>query len=211
MTVQETLTKFELYLDDGTELSTQEEVDLFDKIYQKVCMYRPWEFLKKTVTGTLSTTVPYISLPSDFSYLTENNQYTDNNIGIDNTNASKVIFVGTNYDPYKVVNFSDRRQYRNQTNICWIDMVNSRLYFAVQPTSALSYEFDYMSFPPKLTTTGTPLIPSRFHDIIYHGMCADDYMIQQSDKLRSYQKENELKYQDYLSQMAYWNASLINN
>lgn len=209
MDAQDIITKFELFVDDMTELSTQEELDLLNKIYQRVCMYKPWEFLKKTASGTLSTTVPYVTLPDDFSFLLENNKWSDTNIGVPNTTPAKVVFIGTNFTPYEIVNWSDRRQYRTNKNVAYLDLPNNRLVFPVQPTSADTYEFDYMSVPEPLIITDTPIIPARFVDILYHGMCAEDYIIQQSDKARSYQKENEAKYTDYLSQMNYWNANLI--
>lgn len=211
MLASEIITKFEQYVDDTTELSTTEELALLNKIYQRVCMYRPWEFLKKSATGTLSTSVAYVSLPADFSYFTVNNQYTDNSYPIENNAAPKVVFVGTNYEPYQIINYSDRRQYRNQKGFAYVDIANSRLYFTLQPTSADSYEFDYMSLPTTLTASDTPSIPTRFQDIIYHGMASEDYIIQQFDKARSYQLENEAKYNQYLADMSFWNANLQNN
>lgn len=47
MLASEIIAKFELYVDDSTELSTQEELDLLNKVYQKVADDRPWEILKK--------------------------------------------------------------------------------------------------------------------------------------------------------------------
>ena len=67
MLTSELITKFELYVDDGTELSSQEELDLANKIYYSICNYRPWEWLKKTVTGTISSGT--ITLPTDFAYM----------------------------------------------------------------------------------------------------------------------------------------------
>lgn len=211
MLASEIITKFEQYVDDTTELSTTEELALLNKIYQRVCMYRPWEFLKKSVTGTLSTSVPYVGLPTDFSYIINNNQYTDNSYPIDNNSAPKVVFVGTNYEPYKIINYSDRRQYRNQKGYAYVDIVNSRLYFTLQPTSADSYEFDYMSVPTTLVASDTPSIPTRFQDIIYHGMAVDDSIIQMFPKAQSYLGENQAMYDKYLAEMSYWNANLQNN
>lgn len=206
MTKQDIIKKFELYFDDGTSLSSQEESDLFDKIYQNVCLDRPWEFLKKTGTGTQSTTLPYINLPNDFQYLTTNSSYSTSDFEA----GTPVVFVGSDYTPYRVVSWSDRRQYRTANNTCYIDIVNNKLYFNVQPTVSNTVEFDYASFPStSLALTESPSIPDRFQDIIYHGMVVDQNIIEMSDKAKSYASENQAMYNSTLKDMAYWNSNLI--
>lgn len=199
------LKKFELYYDDGTSLSSQEESDLFDKIYDAVCSVRPWEILRKVFTGTTSTSVPYIDLPSDFQYLSENGNYSTP----DYIARGPVVFVGTNYTPYQVVSFADRRQYRTQSEVCYIDIVNNRLYFTVQPTTVQPVEFDYIHIPPPLALNESPIFPARFHDIFYHGMVIDQNIIEMSDKAKSYAPENKRYYEDTLKDMAYWNSKLV--
>lgn len=205
MTRDEIIQKFELYIDDTSELSSTETASLFTKIYQKVSAYRPWEATKTAASGTLSTSVPYVSLPSDFAFLTQNYNMTS----AGEYGNGPVILVGSSYTPYRVVSWSDRRQYRDQDRIAYIDIANSRLYFAKQPASADTYEFDYHSVPALLTGSSTPWIPERFQDVIYHGMCVDSFVIQQSDKAKSYKSENEKMYKDYLDAMGYWNAQLV--
>lgn len=196
-------------MDDTTNLSSTEESDLFDKWYSLVCNDRPWEFLKAAGSGTLSTTVPYVALPSSFSYLTAN----ANSTSTDTEASNPVVYVskdgGVTYSPYTVVSWSDRRSYRNQDGYCYIDIANLRLYFTLQPTGAWLYEFDYKANPTALALGDSLAIPSSYQDIIYHGMCSDDFVIQQSDKAKSYKAENEEKYGLFLSQMALWNANLI--
>lgn len=209
MTKTQIITKFELFMDDSSDLSSSEESDLFDKWYAIVCNDRPWEFLKKSASGTVSTSNPYVSLPADFGHLTSNANSTESSYEASNP----VVFIskdgGTTFAPYKVVSWSDRRQYRNQDGYCYLDIPNSRLYFTLQPTGAWSYEFDYKSFPTALASGDSPAFPSQFHDIIYHGMCSDDFVIQQSDKAKSYKAENEEKFSILKNQMALWNANLI--
>src|SRR3954465_11890058 len=125
MTKAETIAAFNLYIDDTSELSTTEESNLYDKVLNFIYRSRPWEILKKAYTGTQSTTLPYIALPTDFSFLVQNHNYTDINASAD----GPVVFVGTAYSPYKVVSWSDRRQYLNQDGYCYIDIINRRLYF----------------------------------------------------------------------------------
>jgi len=205
MIASEIITKFELFMDDTTDLSSTEELDLLNKIYTRVCMERPWEFLKTAFSGTSSTSLPYVTLPSDFAFLTQNHNYTDSSYSA----SRPVVFVGTTYRPYEVVSWSDRRQYRDQDGYCYIDIVNSRLYFTLQPVSAEAIEFDYASLPTALTLSDTPLIPSRFHDMLYHGMCVEDNIIQQSDKAKSYAQENNQMYKRIFDDLCYWNANLI--
>jgi hypothetical protein len=202
MTTAEIISKFELYVDDATELSSTEELDLANKIYQKVCSYRPWEFLKKTATGTIVS--GEITLPTDFAYVATNSQSTDPNVEQDTVTAPKVVFVGTDLAPYRIVNFSDRRQYKEQ-NVCYIDPSDSKIKFIVTPTQT-SYEFDYIKVPSDLIVGTSPIFPARFHDIIVHGMASEDYIIQQFDKAKAYIQENAVKYSSILADMSYWNA-----
>jgi hypothetical protein len=211
MLVSEIITKFELYVDDSTELSSVQELALCQKIYSKIWNDRPWEFAKTSATGTLSTSVPYVSLPADFGSLTENNQSTDNSVEIDNNAVPKVVYVGSSYTPYQIVNWSDRRKYLNKSGYAYLDIPNSRLVFTVQPTIAESYEFDYFKIADTLTTSSTPAFPARYHDALYHGMAADHDIILLFPRANSYAPENTAKYNSYLQDMALWNASLQAN
>ena len=204
MTKLEIITKAQLYLDDTSELSTQEFSDLFDKMYRKVTRMMPWEGTKVEGTGTTSTSVAYISLPSDFLYLTANANHTTSNYEA----GGPVVFRGTNYDEYPVVSWSDRRQYRSQ-NRAYIDFTNSRLVFTVQPTVAESVEFDYHSQATVLTDSDSPWFPAEFHDALYHYMVSDDFMIQQSDKAKSYSQENWRDAEAIMDDMKLWNSQLV--
>lgn len=205
MTGAQIITLFELQVDDMTELSSSEELDLLNAVYQELMASRPWEITKKAATGTTSTSVPYITLPSDFGYLVANNNYTERGMYAERP----VVFVGANYDPYKVVSWSDRRQYREDSNACYIDIVNSRLVFTKQPTSALAVEYDYSSVPADLTTGTSPVFPARFHKMLAYAMAVDDTIIQMSDKAKSYAAENQARYEKYMSDMEYWNSELV--
>ena len=205
MTKQEVITRAQLYLDDSSELSDSEFSDLFDIKYAEISSRRPWESLKKEATGTTSTTLPYIALPTDFRYLVQNANYTDNS----HEASLPVIFRGSQYSPFKVVSWSDRRQYRNQDGYAYIDAANNRLVFTYQPTVAELYEFDYMSAPAVLALSGTPWFQSEFHPILFHEMVSDDYIIQQSNKAESYQQENKALAETYYRNMEYRNAKLV--
>lgn len=204
MTGADIITSFELQVDDMTELSSTEELNLLNAVYQEIMGSRAWEITKKQGTGTQSTSVPYIALPTDFHSLALNHSYTDRGA----YGERPVVFVGSGYDPYQVVSWSDRRQYRTKSNVCYIDIVNSRLYFTVQPTSALAIEFDYHSVPADLATNTSPVFPSRFHKMLAFAMAVDDSILQMSDKAKSYAPENKARLEKYLEDMEYWDASL---
>ncbi len=204
MTKSDIITKAQLYIDDVTDLSSQEYSDLFDKMYRKVNTDRLWEGLKKEHTTTTSTSVPYVSLPTDFLNLVENKNHTTSDYAAE----FPVIFRGANYNPYQVVSWSDRRQYRDSDAHAYIDWPNSRLYFTKQPATTEAVEFDYYASAADLTDNDEPWFPAEFHDVLYHLMVADDYMIQQSDKAKSYKEENEMAAKEIMKRMAMWNARL---
>jgi hypothetical protein len=205
MTKSEIIVKAQLYLDDSSELSTQEFSDLFDKMYRKVNSNRPWEGTKKEGSTTTSTSLQYVPLETDFLFLTQNANYTDSS----DAAARPVVFRGTQYKKYEVVSWDDRRQYRNSDAHAWIDYPNLRLYFSKTPSVVESVEYDYHLSMPALTDNDAPWFPAEYHDVLYHMMVSDDYVIQQSDKAKSYKSENDKMAKDYLEEMAWWNSQLV--
>ena len=116
---QAILDKFEEYTGDTTELSSDQELDLANKVYRMIQNDRPWEWLKKSVSGTVSVngTLATITPPSDFSYFAENHQATNIAREPRGDESPKVIFLSTAtgvYQPWKIINFSDRRQNLNR-------------------------------------------------------------------------------------------------
>lgn len=213
MTGATLITTFELQVNDITELSSSEELAVLNRVYRKVLDHRPWEFLKKSASGTMSSdaTGYYITPPADFAYIFSNGNCTANNLpDIVGTSEPKVIFVGTTYQPYYIVNFSDRRQVRNKVGYCWFDAVNNKIRFEGTPVST-TYEFDYIYVPDDLTTGTSPVFPARFHEVIVFGMAVENEIMQISDKAKSYAPENQIKYLSLLADLASYNASLIVN
>lgn len=186
--------KFETYVDDGTELSATDELDLLNKVYNKVWMDRPWEFAKKGYSVSINGVS--IALPTDFSSIIETEL---------NGEMKKVVYVGANY--YRVVPFSERKNYQNRSGYCWLNMASSLLEFSESVSGTLT--FDYIFVPADLTLTTGPAFPERFSHILYHLMAVDDYAIQQFDKARSYANENQAKADDWLERMQIWNALLL--
>lgn len=210
MLSSEIITKFEEYTDDLTELSSAQELALLQKIFNKVWNDRQWEFAKASASGTFALTTPNIAKPSDFGHFLENNQTTDNSVSVDNNASPKVIFIGSAYTPYQIVNWSDRRQFRNQTGYAYLDLPNSGISFTATPTATDIYEFDYKKLAPTLITSTalSTYFPADFHDMLYHGMAVDDDIILRFPKAQSYAPDNQAKFDAYLNSMRLWNANL---
>ena len=199
---QSIIDKFELYAGDETELSSAEELDLLNKKYFYVLNLHEWEFLKKEATGTLSTSVDYVDIAVDHADFYSFAKNHDNN--------QKVVYIGDNYEPYEIIPFGNRRQYRNNQGYAYYDVRQKRLTFTKQPSVADSYEFDYIYKPDDLTTATAPVFPVNFWDAIYHAMLLDNDIIQMSDKARREYQENQQKFEEIMSSMYAWNASITN-
>ena len=197
MITSDIIARYNLQVDDASELSSDEELSLAQEVYDEIANDRPWEWLKATYTGTTSTSVPYIALPSDFKQISPNK---DNN---------SVVFVGSDYSEYKVIPFSSRRDYRDMSGFCYIDVANSRLYFTLQPTSAMAVEYDYIKRPAALTLATAPLVTTdQFGKLIAYGMAAKFSNIEQSEKDSSYQRENSVQYARLLSDLQIEDANI---
>lgn len=189
-------------MDDTTELSDSEELRLLNKIYNRVSTVHTWKRLIQEYSGTASGTT--LSLPERFAYVVENDNYTENG----QYGGGRVVYIGSEYTPWKLVDISDRRNYRNRNGFAWVDLANSNLVFSTDP-GAKAVEYDYLEFPTPLTdTSDTFWIPDAYTPILYHGMCIDDFVIQQSEKARSYRDEHLGSYNMYLNDMKSWNMSL---
>lgn len=211
LTAGEIITKFELQVNDLTELSSDEELDLLNDKIQDVAMERPWEKLKKNATGALTldatTGLYYIAKPTDFGMFIENNLYTENNMPVYNNARPCVIFIGVNRQPYQVVNYSDRGQYKTTGGVCWLDLTVDKIFFSVAPSDLTIYDFDYGSVPPLMTSTASipSWIENRFRKMLWFAMATDNEIIQLSSKANSYAADNRAKYQDTLEKMNWWN------
>lgn len=208
--VEDIITNFELEVNDMTELSTSEELLILNRVYKRVCL-SPYEFLKVNATGTIlsDSTSFYITLPDDFRYLSSNGDFSEQNMMYDDNVKPRVIFVGPNFARYKVINFSDRVQYRNQTGYCYLDLAGNKIRFCYPPTDT-TYSFDYIKTPPTLTTADAPLFPEDFDSVIVYGMAQENEILQRSDKARSYKDDYEIKYQQAVRDLKLYNAQMVN-
>lgn len=177
------IARFNLQVDDSSELSTSEELALVNEVYNEIADDRPWEWLKATFTGTTSTSEAYIDLPSDFKEV------------VQNLENRMVVFVGEDYEEYEVIPFSSRRDYRDQSGFCYVDIPTGRLYFTLQPTAAEAIEYDYIKRPDDLTTATAPLVTTTsFGNMIAYGMSARFPSIEQAEKGTSYATDNRTEY-----------------
>jgi hypothetical protein len=205
MTKDEIIEKAKLYLDDSSELSDAEWSDLFDKFYRIFNSSHTWEGTKAEGTGTTSTSVAYITLATGFLYLTANANMTDASYEA----GRPVVYRGSTYRPYQVVSWSDRRSYRDQEGFAFIDIPNNRLEFTKLPTVAEAVEYDYHRQMPELAGSESPWFPAEYHDWLYHRMVSDDFMIQQSDKAKSYAKENRAAAEEIMNNAKWQNSQLV--
>jgi len=211
-TATEIIELFELQVNDVTELATAEELKILNRVYLRVCSLRPWEFLKNTASGSISqdSVGYYIDIPDGFYSFTENANYTNNTMEYQGNANPKVIFVGTTYEAYQIVNFSDRRQYLNKTNYAYLDMASNKIRFTTTPV-AMTYEFDFYKLPDKLTANDYPVFPGNFHEFLAYGMAVENDILQLSEKARSYRPENEKLFKEEITNMAYWNSLQYQN
>lgn len=208
--VADIITSFELEVNDMTELSSSEELLILNRVYKRICL-TPYEFLKTNATGGIQSdsTSSYITLPSDFRYLSNNGDFSEQNMSYDENLKFRIVYLGPEYSRYKVINYSDRLQYRNQTGYCYLDLGNGKIRFCNTPTQT-TYSFDYIKTPPTLTTADAPLWPEDFDAVIVYGMAQENEILQRSDKARSYKDDYELKYQQALRDLKLYNAQMIN-
>ena len=194
MTGEEIISLFNLLVDDSTELSSAEELDLLNASYQEVCDDRPWEFLKTEFSGTTDGTT-VLALPSNFSYFIEMND-----------DGEKIIWVDGH--SYLLINFSQRRQYKDQTGIAYFNGTN--LYFIEAPKTGLEVLGDYIKTPDDLTTATSPIFKASFHKMLAYKMAISDFIVQANLSDNNSIENNTALYRDYLSRMQYHNARLTN-
>lgn len=218
-TVAEIIEKFEAQTDDATELSTDEELALFNRTLAKIYDERPWEFLKREATGTFSTASKYLTLPTGFGYVIENAQTSDNADEAEFNGAQKCIYSydgSTNYTRwYQFVNWSDRRTYAGRSGYAWVDLLNSRVELSSYPIDTTAYSYDFKFQPTELLITDVGsaiLLPQRFRPMIWFAMAVDDDLLLRYPKEKSYAPENNAKYESYFRDLCSWNARLgLNN
>jgi hypothetical protein len=148
------------------------------------------------LAGVTSTSLLYVTLPTDFKEFSLNKD------------GKSVVFTGTDFQEYKVIPFSSRRDYRDMVGFCYVD--SSKLYFTSQPTSILDVEFDYIKRPTDLTLITEPIVTTdQFGKMIAYGMAAKFTNIEQPDKSKgSYQSNNKSEFDKMLTDLQLEDASI---
>lgn len=201
MTGQEIINTFELKVDDQSTLSSGESLALANEVYRRVLDYKPWEWLKKEGTGTVSN--KQVTAPSDFKFFSAN---YDSPMG----DFIPVVFVGSDYEPYEVIPFSQRNdsRYRDNDNFVYYDARQGLITFTGDGANGKSIVYDYIYQPDDLELATSPVFPTRFHDIIFYGMAVDFPALDNTPKNRSYAEEYEFRYEQVLLDMCYENSKI---
>ncbi len=183
------ITEFETLIGSATELSSDDELKLLNKIYYQVLRQKAWEFLKKEASGSVSGTD--ITQPSDFFRMAD----------------QPVIFLGEHYNPYQIIPFEERRLYRNNNNFAYYDARQSKFVFFQSKND--TYSFDYLYTPEALTTSGSnPVFPAQFWGMLPLLMASDADAIELTDKARSYAVENKARGNEIFRDMEIWSDAI---
>lgn len=195
LTGQEIIQKFEMYTDDTTDLSSDEEISLANDKLRVIYMEQPWEFLRRGKTGAIEGDGK-ISVPTDFDEFVENFS--------DDPNVSeplqKVVYIGSSKQPYFVIPMGQRNALQG-SNVCWYDPSTSKITFAQSPGAGASYEYDYKTSPDDITVNSSPKLPAEYHPMIVFAMLIDEEIIKKSEKARSNMDINQIQYQRYMKNL----------
>jgi len=201
MNTTEVIAQFRLQVDDSTELSSVEELQLLNDVYLQTASERPWQILKTQSAGTIVS--GEIALPSDFAFLYNNYDYNSSMV----ESRKPVVFVGSTYKPFIIVNFEERRQYRDRSNYAYLDIANNKLVFTQTPTET-TYEFDYVRVPAMLTAGATLIFPPRFCKKFAYDMAIQDSIIQMSDRAATMVGFNTQESNRYMGNLQMWDSKL---
>ena len=193
LTGQQIIDRFELYTDDTTDLSSDEELILANDKLRLIYMEQPWEFLRRKKSGVVESDGK-ITPPSDFDELMENYS-EDPTVG---EPITKVVYVCRS--PYLVVPMGQRNA-NHYSNVCWIDPTDGKINFAQNPGVGAAYEFDYKTSPDDITVSTSPKIPAEYHPMVVFSMLIDEEIIKKSEKARSSMQDNAVQYQRYLKNL----------
>lgn len=200
MTGTEIIEKFELYTDDTTELSPEEEIDLANRVLHQIYDELPWEFLRKEYSTTVASSA--VAIAADFDYPMVN--YTEDNTS--DVPDTKVLYIGTDKSVYPIVPMGSRYGATKQGNWCYYNPTTTKFEFVTAPTNGETAVYDYKYVPTDITTATSPVLPTNAHMMVVFGMLIDDEIIQKSEKARSNVPENTRAYNKLMSQLRARNA-----
>lgn len=193
-TLEEIISKFELYTDDTTELSTEEEQALALQKTREIVGDSVWQFMRTKFAGTLVN--GECDIPTDFGRLMPNYSEDETNY-IPN---KVVVWVGGS--PYDVRPMGARNF--NGSNFFYIDYPRRKLV-GVGILSG-TFECDYQPIPDSVLD-----IPVDYRMVIVWAMLIDDEIIQKVEKARSNLNEHAESYRQVLGRMRKWDNSFLLN
>lgn len=195
LTGQQIIERFELYTDDTTDLSSDEELILANDKLRLIYMEQPWEFLRRKKAGVIESDGK-ITLSSDFDEFLEN--FSDD--AAYGEPVMKVVYIGSQKAPYLVVPMGQRNA-SSFSNVCWIDPSDGKINFAQSPGVGAAYEYDYKTSPDDITVATSPKLPPEYHPMIVFSMLIDEDIIKKCEKARSNMQDNAVQYQRYLKNL----------
>lgn len=202
---QEVITKFELFTDDTTELSTDEEISVGNTALIAISKEQPWEFLRTEFNGVVGSDGA-VAVPADFVHFM-NNWSDDNTSDIPTT---KVVFVGGIRTPCFIIPRGGRNNLDRSANgvyggrnVCWFNNTTRKIEFAtgVAPVGA-AVSFDYSAFITEITDVNDEIaLPNGHSDLLVYSMLITDEFIQKFPSARSQVQGWATLYQQALSRL----------
>lgn len=165
MTGLQIIEQFHRNVDDDSRLSPQQEVQLLQQWYERVCDEQEWSFITKPFSATITNSE--VVLPTDFKVFTR----TIDNYG--NT-VNGVLVNGQQYNIYPI-NFYNQMG----TQGVFTDFANGKLLFkGLSGTVDFMYIYIPIAFDMTNYTTLEPvIIPKTSHKAISYGMASEFYPI----------------------------------
>lgn len=189
MTGQQLIDKFHNYVSD--KLDSDFELQLVNDAKNAIETELQLEITKKlNSSGSTSAGQTYTTsraLPSDFL-------------------LPLTIYVGT--EPYTPVPFEHQQFYRDGAGRYWIDLANDVYYLSGAQGSAQTIYFYYQRETDDLTTSTSPIWPTRFHSLIPLEMARIYWQIDQGEKNRAWTLEYQAEYVRWKRLMQDWDHKL---
>lgn len=174
MTGLQIIEQFHRNVDDDSRLSPQQEVQLLQQWYERVCDEQDWSFLTKSFTGNIVN--GETALPSDFKVITR----TINNNG---ETVNGVLVNGQQYNIYPI-NFYN--QIDNGPAV-FSDFLNGKLLFR-SLTGTVTYMYQYIPAEftlDNISTLEPVILPRTSHKAISYGMASEFYPIDGTEQAAS--------------------------
>lgn len=189
MTGTQIITKFETII--GDSLDPDFTLQLVNDAKNSIETELELEITKK-LNSSLSTTAGQTyttsrALPTDFLVPT-------------------TVRVGTQV--FYPVPFERQIDYRDVAGFYWIDLANNVYYLTGTQGSANTIYFFYHYATTDLSTSTSPVWPTRFHSLIPYEMARKYFAIDAGEKGRSWAPEMQVFYNELKNQMIQWDHKL---